>query len=79
VVSPENDLNAILNSTKGGDMVLIKSGTYNIVSLSDKRFSDKNPLVIRAFDSMTVSISGNSTPRGTSLEITGCSYVKIEG
>jgi parallel beta-helix repeat protein len=79
VVSPDNDLNAILNNTKGGDTVLIKSGTYNIITLSDKKFSDKNPLIIRAFDSMTVYISGNNTSRGTSLEITGCSYVKIEG
>ena len=79
VVYPENDLNAILNNTKGGDTVLIKSGTYNIVSLSDKKFSEKNPLVIRAFDSIAVYISGNTTSRGTSLEIIGCNYVKIEG
>jgi parallel beta-helix repeat protein len=79
VVYPENDLNAILNNTKGGDTVLIKPGTFKNVSLADKKFSEKNPLVIRAFDPGTVNISGDTTSQGTSLEIIGCSYVKMEG
>jgi len=78
VVHPGNDLNAILNDSKGGDTVLIKPGTYKSVSLADKKFSEKNPLVVRSFDSMTVYISGDTISKGTSMEITGCSFVKIE-
>ena len=79
VVNPDNDLNAILNNTKGGDTVLIKSGTYKNVILTDKKYSEKSPLVVSAFDSETVFISGNSVSKGCSLEMINCSYIIIEG
>jgi parallel beta-helix repeat protein len=78
VVYPDNDLNAILNNTKGGDTVLLKSGTYNNVCLSNKKYSEDNPLVVRAFDSTAVFISGSTTSKGTSFEVISCSYVVIE-
>jgi parallel beta-helix repeat protein len=79
VVYPDNDLNAIINSTKGGDTVLVKPGTYKCIILSNKKYSEENPIVVRAFDSKTVCISGNTISKGSSLEITSCSYIVIEG
>ena len=79
IVSPGNDLNEILNSTKGGDTVLIKAGTYNNVSLSNNKYSEKYPLVIRSFDSGQVFISGNSITKGTSMELISCSYIVVDG
>ena len=79
VVYPDNDLNAIINNTKGGDTVLIKPGKYKNVSLSNKKYSEEEPLIVRAFDSKTVCISGNTISKGSSLEITSCSYIVIEG
>jgi len=79
VVQPGNDLNAILNNTKGGDTVLVKPGTYKSVSLSDKKYSEDNPLVVKAFDTTAVYISGNTISKGCSLEFFSCSYIVIEG
>jgi parallel beta-helix repeat protein len=79
VINPDNDLNAILNNTKGGDTVLIKSGIYKNVILTDKKYSEKSPLVVRAFDSETVFISGNTISKGCSLEMINCCYIVIEG
>jgi len=79
VVNPGEDLNEILNNTLEGDTVLVKSGTYKNVSLSNKRYSEKNPLVVRAYGSDTVFVSGNTISKGSSLEINNCSYIVIEG
>ena len=78
VVNPDENLNAILNNTKGGDTVLVKPGTYTNVSLSNKKFSEKEPLVIRAYGSETVFVSGNTISKGISLEINNCGYIVIE-
>ena len=79
VVNPDDDLNAILNNTKGGDTVLVKPGTYKNLSLSNKKYSGKKPLVVRAYSSETVFVSGNTISNGSSLEINNCSYIVIEG
>ena len=79
VVNPGNDLNMILNNTKEGDTVLVKPGKYANISLSDRLYSEKNPLVVRAFDSNTVFISGDTISKGSSLEIRNCRYIVIEG
>ena len=79
VVSPGDDLNEILNNAKGGDLVLIKSGTYKNVTISNKRFTVENPLVVRSYDSSAVLISGNTVSKGCSLEFINCSYIVIEG
>ena len=38
VVNPDEDLNAIINNTKGGDTVLVKPGTYTNVNLSNRNY-----------------------------------------
>lgn len=79
VVYPDNDLNAIINASKGGDTIIIKPGNYSNIILSDRKYSEKNPLIIQAFDSASVFISGNTISKGSALEIINCSYVAIEG
>lgn len=79
LVYPGNDLNTILNNAKGGDTVLIKSGTYKNIILKDKRYSEENPLVVRPYDLTTVCILGDTITKGCSLEMINCSYVVIEG
>ncbi len=78
VIEPHNDLNKIINDTRGGDTVLLKQGIYSGISLSDKIFSEKSPLVIRPFDSENVIVSGDTISKGCALEIRSCSYVVIE-
>jgi hypothetical protein len=53
VVDHGDDLNMILNNTKEGDTILVKRGKYTNISLSDRIYSEKNPLVLRASDSDT--------------------------
>jgi parallel beta-helix repeat protein len=79
IVNPGNDLSLILDSITEGDTVLIKRGQYKNIRLTDRKYSEKNPLVVRAFDSDTVFISGDTISRGSSLEIRNCSYIVIEG
>lgn len=79
VVNSGNDLNAVINGSNSGDTVLIKAGEYPSVSLSDKKCSEKAPLVIRPMDSNKVIISGDTVSRGCALEIKNCSYIIIEG
>lgn len=60
VVNSGEDLNAIINRAKGGDTVLVKPGTYSKVSLSDKKFSEQKPLVVRADGSENVLVKGDA-------------------
>jgi len=78
-VDPGEDLNAIVNNTKRGDTVLVNPGTYQSISLSNKSYSEKEPLVIRASGSDPVIVKGDTISRGSSLEINHCSYIVIEG
>ena len=78
-VNPGEDLNAIINSAKGGDTVLIKPGTYAKVSLLDKKFSEQKPLIVRTDGTGTVIVKGDTISRGSSLEINKCSYIVFEG
>jgi len=79
VVNPDEDLNSILNNAKGGDTVLVKPGTYSKVTLSDKRFSEQKPLIVRADGSGTVIVKGDTITRGSALELNNCSYIVFEG
>jgi parallel beta-helix repeat protein len=79
VVSPGDNLNSIINNASGGDSVIVKAGTYSNVSLSDKKYSEKTPLVIMTYGSDTVFVSGKTISKGCSLEINKCSYIIIEG
>lgn len=79
IVHPGQDLNLIVNSSKGGDTILIKPGSFSGVSLTDKNFSEHKPLIVKAEDSGTVVISGNSVSRGSALELNNCSYIVFEG
>jgi nitrous oxidase accessory protein NosD len=79
VAVPGDDMNFIVNGAPGGDTVLIKAGTYGSVSLTEKRCTEKAPLVIRQMDSEKVIISGSTVSGGCALEIRNCSYVVVEG
>ena len=79
VVNPGEDLNAKMNNAIGGDTILIKSGTYDKVSMSDKIFSELNPLIVRADGSGTVIIKGDTIRKGSALEINNCSFIVFEG
>ncbi|HAQ18135.1 MAG TPA: hypothetical protein DCR40_02760 [Prolixibacteraceae bacterium] len=79
VVNASEDLNIIINSAKGGDTVLVKPGTYPKVSLSDKKFSEQKPLVVRANGSGTVIVKGDTIRKGSALEVINCNYIIIEG
>jgi parallel beta-helix repeat protein len=79
VVNPDDDLHAIINNTEGGDTILVKPGTYTNVILSNKKYSEKKPLVVRAYGSGTVIVSGDTITRGSSLEINNCSYMVVDG
>jgi len=78
VVNPGEDLNSIMNNSKGGDTILVKPGIYTQVILSDKNFSEQKPLIIRAGGS-EVLIKGETVSKGSALEIINCSYIIIEG
>lgn len=78
LVSPANDLNEILNNSKGGDTVLFMPGTYESISISGKKYSEDKPLVIRSCE-LKVLISGNTVSKGCSMELINCSYIVIEG
>lgn len=79
VVLPGEDLNSIINNTKGGDTILVKPGIYMQVILADKNFSEQKPLIVRADGSGNVLIKGETVSKGSSLEIVNCSYIIIEG
>jgi parallel beta-helix repeat protein len=79
IVNAGQDLNLVINSAKGGDTVLIKPGIYSRVSLTDKKYSEQKPLVIRADGSETVLIKGDTISKGSALEINNCSYIIFEG
>ncbi len=79
VVNPGNNLNEILNNTSMGDTVLVKSGSYAKIRITDKKFSASKPLVVKAEDSGKVIVRGDTVSRGSSLEMVNCSYIAIEG
>jgi len=79
IVHPGQDLNLIVNSSKGGDTILIKPGSFSGIILTDKNFSEHHPLIVKAEGSGIVVISGNSVSRGSALELNNCSYIVFEG
>ena len=79
VVNPGDNLNEILNGFSKGDTVLVKPGVYGKVYLSDKNFTADNPLIVRSDGTGTVLVQGDTVSRGSSLDITRCSYIVIEG
>lgn len=79
MVNRGENLNEKINSAQGGDTVLIKPGIYTKISLSDKKYSAQKPLIVRAEVSESVVIKGDTTTKGSSLEISNCSYVIIDG
>lgn len=79
LVIPGDNLNEIINNANGGDSVVVRAGTYSNVILSDKKYSEKKPLVIMKYGSDTVLVSGNTISKGCSLEVNNCNYIIIEG
>ncbi len=79
VVNPGDDLDAVLNSSKGGDTILVKPGTYLQIKMSDKNFSEQKPLIVRADGSEPALIKGDTISGGSALEINNCSYIVFEG
>ncbi len=79
IVRPGQDLNLIVNSSTGGDTILIKPGSFSEISLSDKNFSEHKPLNVKAEGSGVVLVSGNSVSHGSALELNNCSYIVFEG
>ena len=79
VVDPGDDLNAILNNSVEGDTVIVNKGEYAAVNLVNKNFSAQMPLVVKAKLPGTVIIKGQAVSRGSSLEMSNCSYVIIDG
>jgi hypothetical protein len=78
-VHPGENLNDILNNAVPGDTVLVKSGTYSRIRLTDKNFSELKPLVVKVDDSEKVIIKGNTVAGNSSLEMVSCSYIVFEG
>ena len=79
VVLPGENLNEILNTLTEGDTIVVKPGIYGKVYLSDKRFSDKKPLVIKTYVEGSAVIKGDTVSTGSSFEMNNCSYIIIEG
>lgn len=79
VVNPGENLNAIINSAKGNDTILVKSGVYSQILLTDKKFTEQKPLIVRAEGTEKVLVKGDTISRGSALEIDNCSYVVFEG
>ncbi len=79
IVRVGENLNEILNHFVEGDTILVKSGTFSAIRLSDRTFSENKPLVVKAEESEKVVIRGDTTSTGTVLEMNNCSYIVIEG
>lgn len=79
VVHSGENLNDILNNTVEGDTVVVKSGTYAKIRLTNKKFSELKPLVVKAEDSAVVIIKGDTVSRSSALEINNCSYIVFVG
>jgi len=79
ITHPGENLNVILSNTVQGDTVLVKTGTYEIIRLTDKKFTELNPLIVRAENDASVIIKGGTVSRGSSLEMYNCSYIVFDG
>lgn len=75
VSSGDNLANKIAGAV-GGDTVLVGSGTYGGFTLQNRTFTRNAPLIIRAAPGATPLLS---TGNWYLVQITGCSYVVIDG
>jgi parallel beta-helix repeat protein len=73
------DINNVINDLANGDTLLVKAGTYNSITIANRKFTADEPLVIKAYGTDTVIVSGTTVSKGCSLEISGCSYIVVEG
>ena len=76
-VYPGDNLNTKINSASGGDIVLVKPGTYyQSIKIENKNFSSSNPVIVKKDGTGTVLINGSSWIQ---LDIINCSYWVFEG
>ena len=74
-----DDLNSIINMAKGGETIVVESGTYPALQIKDLKFTAEKPLVIKSAEMRGAIIRNPSIKEGTGLEIRDCSYIKFEG
>ena len=78
-VKAGDDLNLVIHQAEGGDIILVEKGVYGPVTLSGRKFSEKQPLVVKAEGADPVIISGSSISKGSALDVNDCSYIVFEG
>jgi parallel beta-helix repeat protein len=76
---PGDDLNSIINRAKGGDTIMVETGTYTALQLLDLNFSAESPLIVRSVKPGGAVIKNVSIISGSTLEIRNCSFIWFEG
>ncbi len=76
-VNNGDNLDAKIESAKGGDTVLVAPGTYGPISLNNKDFTADKPVIIKRDGTGNVSVDGWGDR--AALRLDGSSYLYFEG
>ncbi len=77
-VTAQDDLQERIDAAKGGDVLLLDTGTYQGFSMAGRHFTVEKPLVIRAAPGARPLLLG-SDYGGYLAKMTDCSYLVLDG
>lgn len=77
VVTSGQSLNAAISNVLS-DTILVKSGTYAEVNISNRKFTSMRPLVILGENPGQVTIKRTDISGGTAFKIVNCSYIVVK-
>lgn len=79
VVNPGDDLNTIIKSAAGGDVLLVSPGEYGSIRLENLTFIKQFPLIVKKHGDGAAVIQGKGTSGSSAAVIKKCSYIVFDG
>ncbi len=77
-VNPGDNLQNAVDNASGGDVIIINGGTYGPLSITNRRFSESAPLIIKK-GIATPTIKNNSISSGRAIYLSNVSYIAFDG
>lgn len=77
-VYPGEDLQQAIDNANGGDMIVIHGGTYGPISITNRRFTEFAPLIIKKGDA-TPTVKNSSISSGRAVYLSNVEYIAFDG
>lgn len=80
IVNPGDNLQQVINSAQGGDVIIVNGGNYpGTIHIQNRTFTEANPLIIKNGNGTPHITGSGSHSGGTTFRITNCSFIAVDG